>query len=87
MIFSSGDETSVAADCSFKVNPLYSLDQVLATGVSRLLQVSLQPWPQQDVPEVVPLDHRHGSMDAVIDRIVEVPGVDGTDSKVARWIE
>jgi DNA-binding Lrp family transcriptional regulator len=27
------------------------------------------------------------SMDAVIDRIVEVPGVDGTDSKVARWIE
>jgi DNA-binding Lrp family transcriptional regulator len=27
------------------------------------------------------------SMDAVIDRIVEVPGVDGTDSRVARWIE
>lgn len=27
------------------------------------------------------------SMDGVIDRIVEVPGVDGTDSKVARWIE
>ena len=27
------------------------------------------------------------SMDAVIDRIVEVPGVFGTDSKVARWIE
>jgi DNA-binding Lrp family transcriptional regulator len=27
------------------------------------------------------------SMDAVIDRIVEVPGVAGTDSKVARWIE
>jgi DNA-binding Lrp family transcriptional regulator len=27
------------------------------------------------------------SMDAVIDRIVEVPGVSGTDSKVARWIE
>jgi len=26
------------------------------------------------------------SMDAVIDRIVEVPGVEGTDSKVARWI-
>ena len=26
------------------------------------------------------------SMDAVIDRIVEVPGVAGTDSKVARWI-
>jgi DNA-binding Lrp family transcriptional regulator len=26
------------------------------------------------------------SMDAVIDRIVEVPEVDGTDSKVARWI-
>ncbi len=27
------------------------------------------------------------SMDAVIDRIVEVPGVMGTDSKVARWID
>jgi DNA-binding Lrp family transcriptional regulator len=27
------------------------------------------------------------SMDAVIDRIVELPGVSGTDSKVARWIE
>jgi len=27
------------------------------------------------------------SMDAVIDRIVEVPGVIGTDSKVARWID
>jgi len=27
------------------------------------------------------------SMDAVIDRIVEVPEVLGTDSKVARWIE
>jgi DNA-binding Lrp family transcriptional regulator len=27
------------------------------------------------------------SMDAVIDRIVEVPEVDGTDSKVARWIK
>jgi hypothetical protein len=54
---------------------------------SALLQVSLQPWPQQDVPEVVPLEDRHGSMDAGIDRIVEVPGVDGTDSKVARWIE
>jgi phosphohistidine swiveling domain-containing protein len=27
------------------------------------------------------------TMDAVIDRIVEVPGVLGTDSKVARWIE
>jgi phosphohistidine swiveling domain-containing protein len=27
------------------------------------------------------------SMDAVIDRIVEVPEVIGTDSKVARWIE
>jgi DNA-binding Lrp family transcriptional regulator len=26
------------------------------------------------------------SLDAVIDRIVEVPEVDGTDSKVARWI-
>jgi DNA-binding Lrp family transcriptional regulator len=28
-----------------------------------------------------------GSMDAVIDKIVEVPGIQGTDSKVARWIE
>ncbi|MBM3129431.1 MAG: Lrp/AsnC family transcriptional regulator [Chloroflexi bacterium] len=27
------------------------------------------------------------AMDAVIDRIVEVPKVLGTDSKVARWIE
>jgi len=27
------------------------------------------------------------SMDAVIDRIVEVPEVMGTESKVARWIE
>ena len=27
------------------------------------------------------------SMDAVIDRIVEVPEVTATDSKVARWIE
>ncbi|HEV8582088.1 MAG TPA: Lrp/AsnC ligand binding domain-containing protein [Thermoanaerobaculia bacterium] len=27
------------------------------------------------------------SMDSVIDRIVEVPGVDATDSKVARWID
>ncbi len=27
------------------------------------------------------------SMDAVIDRIVLVPGIDGTDSKVARWID
>lgn len=27
------------------------------------------------------------SMDAVIDRLVEVPEVAGTDSKVARWIE
>lgn len=27
------------------------------------------------------------SMDAVIDRIVEVPGIDATDSKVARWID
>jgi DNA-binding Lrp family transcriptional regulator len=26
------------------------------------------------------------SMDAVIDAIVEVPGVAGTDSRVARWI-
>lgn len=28
-----------------------------------------------------------GSMDAVIDKIVEVPGIQGTDSKVARWID
>jgi DNA-binding Lrp family transcriptional regulator len=27
------------------------------------------------------------TMDAVIDRIVEIPEVLGTDSKVARWIE
>jgi DNA-binding Lrp family transcriptional regulator len=27
------------------------------------------------------------SMDSVIDRIAEVPGVKGTDSKVARWID
>ncbi len=27
------------------------------------------------------------SMDAVIDKIVEVPEVAGTDSKVARWIQ
>jgi len=27
------------------------------------------------------------TMDEVIDRIVEVPGVLGTDSKVARWID
>ncbi len=27
------------------------------------------------------------SMDSVIDRIVEVPEVEGTDSKVARWID
>jgi DNA-binding Lrp family transcriptional regulator len=27
------------------------------------------------------------AMDAVIDRIVEVPDILGTDSKVARWIE
>jgi hypothetical protein len=27
------------------------------------------------------------SMDAVIDRIVALPGVIGTDSKVARWID
>ncbi len=27
------------------------------------------------------------TMDLVIDRIVEVPGVLGTDSKVARWID
>lgn len=27
------------------------------------------------------------SMDAVIDKIVEVPEVLGTDSKVARWIQ
>jgi DNA-binding Lrp family transcriptional regulator len=28
-----------------------------------------------------------GSMDAVIDKIVEVPGIQGTDTKVARWID
>lgn len=27
------------------------------------------------------------AMDAVIDRIVEIPDVMGTDSKVARWID
>lgn len=27
------------------------------------------------------------TMDAVIDRIVKVPGVQSTDSKVARWID
>jgi hypothetical protein len=27
------------------------------------------------------------TMDAVIDRIVEVPDILGTDSRVARWIE
>jgi len=27
------------------------------------------------------------SMDAVIDKIVEIPEVTGTDSKVARWID
>jgi hypothetical protein len=27
------------------------------------------------------------AMDAVIDRIVEIPGILGTDSKVARWID
>ena len=27
-----------------------------------------------------------GSMDAAIDRIVEVPGVRDTDSKVIRWV-
>jgi DNA-binding Lrp family transcriptional regulator len=27
------------------------------------------------------------SMDAVIDRIVEVEGIEATDSKVARWID
>ncbi len=27
------------------------------------------------------------SMDAVIDRIVEIPDVQSTDSKVARWID
>jgi hypothetical protein len=26
-------------------------------------------------------------MDAVIDRMVEVPGILGTDSKVARWLD
>lgn len=28
-----------------------------------------------------------GSMDAVIDKIVTIPGITSTDSKVARWIE
>jgi phosphohistidine swiveling domain-containing protein len=28
-----------------------------------------------------------GTMDAVIDRIAEVPDIAGTDSKVARWID
>jgi DNA-binding Lrp family transcriptional regulator len=28
-----------------------------------------------------------GTMDAVIDKIVEVPGIQSTDSKVARWID
>lgn len=27
------------------------------------------------------------TMDAVIDRIVEIPGILATDSKVARWID
>lgn len=27
------------------------------------------------------------AMDAVIDRLVEIPGILATDSKVARWIE
>jgi hypothetical protein len=27
------------------------------------------------------------SMDAMIDRIVEVPDIEATDSKVARWID
>ncbi len=27
------------------------------------------------------------AMDAIIDRIVEIPDILGTDSKVARWIE
>jgi DNA-binding Lrp family transcriptional regulator len=27
------------------------------------------------------------SMDAVIDKIVEIPGIMATDSKVARWID
>jgi len=39
-----------------------------------------------DVVAVVTGDDLAG-MDAVIDRIVELPGVVGTDSKVVRWIE
>ncbi len=31
--------------------------------------------------------HDIASMDAVIDKIVAVPEVTGTDSKVARWID
>lgn len=27
------------------------------------------------------------SMDAIIDKIVEIPGIIATDSKVARWID
>jgi DNA-binding Lrp family transcriptional regulator len=28
-----------------------------------------------------------GDLDAVIDRVAEVPGVTATDSKVARWVD
>jgi DNA-binding Lrp family transcriptional regulator len=40
-------------------------------------------------PDAIAIVEREdiASMDAVIDRIVEVPEVLGTDSKVARWIE
>ncbi len=40
-------------------------------------------------PDAIPLVEGQdvATMDAVIDRIVELPEVLGTDSKVARWIE
>ena len=40
-------------------------------------------------PDAIAIVEGHDikSMDTVIDRIVEVPGVVGTDSKVARWID
>jgi len=40
-------------------------------------------------PDAIAIVEGHDikSMDTVIDRIVEVPGVLATDSKVARWID
>jgi len=40
-------------------------------------------------PDAIAIVEGHDikSMDTVIDRIVEVPGIVGTDSKVARWID